>query len=146
MFPTDCVPRNWEIRLTQALAKGTVGGRLPVLMGAPRFPPPLPASTYDVKGTLAPESEEGKLGGRGPRTFHPHPNVGVRLDCSHFEEAEAQRGRGLAQGHTAGKGREPSLTLQTSSPPGSDAFCRVPCSWRSTFACFPVSIQQLCSL
>lgn len=98
MFPTDCVPRNWEIRLTQALAKGTVGGRLPVLMGAPRFPPPLPASTYDVKGTLAPESEEGKLRGRGPLTFHPHPNVGVRLDCSHFEETEAQRGRGPGPG------------------------------------------------
>lgn len=93
MFPTDRVLRNWEIRLTRALAEGTVGGRPPVVMDAPRFPPPA-SSTYSVKGTLAPESEEGKLGGRGPLPSHPHPDMAVRLDGSHFEEAEAQRGRG----------------------------------------------------
>lgn len=93
MFPTDRVLRNWEIRLTRALAEGTVGGRPPVVMDAPRCPPPA-SSTYSVKGTLAPESEEGKLGGRGPLPSHPHPDVAVRLDGSHFEETEAQRGRG----------------------------------------------------
>lgn len=36
----------------------------------------------------------GKLGGRGPLPSHPHPDVAVRLDGSHFEETEAQRGRG----------------------------------------------------
>lgn len=59
--------------------------------GCSRVPPTPAGSTYDMKGTLAPESEEGKLGGRGPLTFQPHPNVGVRLDCSHFEETGSER-------------------------------------------------------
>lgn len=80
--------------------------------GCSQVPPTPAGSTDDAKGPLAQESEEGKLGGRGPPTFHPHPIVGVRLDCSHFEETEGQ----IGQGPGPASPREPSLTLKAFSP------------------------------